>query len=284
MGLLRAEIKAYFVELEGQSPVDARGMRELADSCETEPELFRLELVRDSIRATLAKAITVAMRTERHRRELQQMAVTQFRGDRGRDVMKKVRELSNMTVVRNEDMQALREEWMALLEAERVEAAASEVLERAREHLAGHGYQLLDETGRTVPQGAVPVKGKPFFFGGNHPDFRVRCQLDRSGGIVLQQVRVVASREEARAAESRYSAHMEMLEVQKWCDAEAAASKALAEGGLKLSSAVVKNSASVPVPVLVDPMKHRFPRFGVERFRQPDAMRFPGPPGGGKRG
>ncbi|MDR2611890.1 MAG: hypothetical protein LBG06_03330 [Deltaproteobacteria bacterium] len=259
--------QAYYREIGEISPEAARALDFLMGELAEGMDRSRMLLIFDSVRVALAKEITIALRTELHRRELAGFVKARPAGAPGDELVRRVNALAAQRRIRAEDMESVRAEYLSLLEADRVAAIAVDLMRRTREQLSERGYHMLDAKGKPVGAGLPLARDGVYYFVGANPDYRVRCQVDRQGGLNLQQMRVVASKEELKALASSYAREVEASETRKWCEAQREATEALEREGVKLTHSVLRETGSGPLPVLVDRHKDRFSRAAQSQLQ-----------------
>ncbi|MDR1041612.1 MAG: hypothetical protein LBR80_15915 [Deltaproteobacteria bacterium] len=251
---------AYFEELGRESPEAASAVEALVGELSEGMDRGRLDLIYDTVRAALAKEITVGMRTDLLRKEIAGFIEDRPKGAVGDEFVRRANELMAQRRIRFEDVEPVRAEYLRLLEADRAAAEGLDLLVKARRFLSERGYHLLDANGRPVNATFPLARDGVYYFGGANPDYRIRAHVDRHGGLELQHLRVVAAREEAKALSSHYRAELEKTETERWCSAQAELSEILKNDGAKVSYEVLKRSGASPLPVMVDKNKERFGR------------------------
>ncbi|MDR1079968.1 MAG: hypothetical protein LBQ79_03150 [Deltaproteobacteria bacterium] len=258
-----SKIRAYFQELRGESPESAAALQDLVGEVREGMDGHRLDLIFDAVRAALAKEITGSMRTGMFRKELEAMVAARPCGAPGDDMVNRAARLMAARRIRNEDMDAMRLDYLKLREEDRVAAETGALLKRAREVLSERGYRLLDARGRPVLEGLPLARDGTYWFAGANRGYRVRAQVDAKGGLNLQQLRVVASREEAKENPTQYDREVELWESQKWCGAQDALVDALAAENAKCVHTVHRKAGEYRLPILVDKDKESFGRISA---------------------
>jgi hypothetical protein len=259
--------RTYFSELQDVCPVTAATLEDLAAELDEGMERRRLDLIFDSVRAALAKEVSISIRTGFCREELMAMASQRPAGFPGDEFVRKINMLLTQKRVHPEEVAPIREEYLALLESDRAAAESLRLLRRARRLLSERGYMLLDAKGRTANESFPLARDGVYYFIGSNPDIRVRCQVDRHGGMSLQQVRVVATREESRAEASVYQKELEREESLRWCEAQSELVRALESEGAAPVHTIGKEAGSAPLPILVDRHKDRFGKAAIGRIQ-----------------
>ncbi|MDR1314081.1 MAG: hypothetical protein LBQ12_10405 [Deltaproteobacteria bacterium] len=257
---LVSKIRAYFKELEDVSPSAAEGLSSLADEVREGMDSGRMALIFDSVRAGLAKEITGAMRADIFRRELAGMAERPPLGARGEEFVSKAAALMARRRIRSGDMDEARVEYLNLMEEDRVADVNARLMKKARDILSERGYRLLDSRGRPVLDGVPLARDGVYWFAGASQDFRVRAQADAKGGLNLQHLRVVATKDEAKAHVPMYARQLEISESEKWCGAQDALVEALKSDKSQITHTVYRKPGELPLPILVDRDKERFGR------------------------
>jgi hypothetical protein len=255
-----ARTRAFHGMLTGMNPESGSLLEPLLSELLDGMDRSRMDLIYDSVRAALAKEVTVQERTAIFKEELKGFIERRPAGGPGDDMARGFSALMAQPRIHPEDMEAARKEYCEAVEEERRQAVNREILDKAREYLASKGYSMYDARGNPII-GAVPLtKDAAYYFADSNPDFRVRALVDRNGGLNLQQVRVMSAREEPRAAEGPYQRHLELQHSAAWCAAQGALAEHLESQGHRISFKIYKESGAQALPIMVDYQKASFAR------------------------
>ncbi|MDR3154631.1 MAG: hypothetical protein LBW85_10280 [Deltaproteobacteria bacterium] len=269
-----ARCRAFYAEVKDISPEAASALDSLMGELDEGMDPYRLDLILDSVRAALSKEVSVSVRTERHREELRGFLAARPSGQAGDEFVRRINAMLAKRRVRSEDMEPVRADYLALREADRAAEESLALMRRTREKLSEQGYHMLDAKGRPVSEGFPLARDGVYYFAGANPDYRVRCQVDRQGALNLQQMRVVASKEELKAMASAYKQAVEREESDKWCAAQKGLVESMGREGVKVAFSVSREAGIGPLPVLIDKSKEKFGKIAqaLDKAGRPAAL------------